>query len=128
MSRKEILQNAKDQLIAAKDKEIASKVALLRRGSISEYNRKIDELSADASKELTDKYVKDSDILKENYNTSVEKLKLTYNTNIVEIETVAKDKKERHESAEIDAITRVIESQYSTDINDLSKKIEAIKE
>jgi phage host-nuclease inhibitor protein Gam len=117
MPRKEILTRARNDLIAEQDKEIAAKILATKTGSVDAYNKKMDAMLNEAIKEYTEEYTK-----------KVEALKLEYNNNVKTAQDGTKASKEKNLQSEIDTITHTIQVQYASDIDNLTKHIDAIKE
>lgn len=117
MSRKEILTRARNDLIAEQDKEIAAKILAAKTGIVDAYNKRMDIMLNDAIKEYTDEYTK-----------KVEALKLEYNNNVKAAQDGTRVSKEKNLQSEIDTITQTTQIQYASDIDNLTKRIDTIKE
>jgi selenophosphate synthase len=128
MSRKEILTRARDDLVAEQDKEIAAKILVAKNGTIDTYNKKMDSMLNDAVREYTEDYTKKNEAVKVKFTKELEDIKAEYNSNIKIAQEGTIISKEKNTQSEIDAITRTTQVQYASDIDNLTKRIDAIKE
>lgn len=117
MLRKEILTKARDDLVVARDQEVTTKIAELKAGVIATFNKTLDVALDEAIKEYTEKYT-----------LKVEALKQEFNAEVTKAQEGTKIAREKRLQSEVDTITRTIQLQYAKDIDDLTRKIDAIKE
>ena len=150
MSKKTILIEARDGMIAERDARIAkkkaekdqiaaTKLAEIQAQVIEPQVKKLDDLLNGAIREFTEQHTKEAKALADIYNDSLVKSKASYDAKVkstredtenAKIAFIQKQKEKATQSIEaqynIDIAT--IKNEYDSEISNFNKLIEAIKE